>query len=666
MLLELSLPQSIQSTATPPHGKLPMMAHIGHVSSAIEHIVEKFIGNIDYRYNENKPTVCENQDEALLQAWDDVTGKELDSGKVVKARNEEVAYIHKSKLYTKVPRSKAKGLGAKVISVRWTDINNGDIECPNYRSRLVARETKRDNRPDLFAATPPLEAMKVLLSLLSSSNKGEKLMVNDVSRAYFSAPATRQVFVELPQEDKSDGDDLIGELNYSMYGTRDAALNWGEECASTMTELGYERGKASPCTFYHPARQLRTYIHGDDFVTIGKEEDLAWLKQGLEKHYEIKTEVLGPSDKDKQQVKVLNRIITWTDTGIEYEADPRHVELILKELHLKDAKGVCSPGTKEDGTTKPDKDDLLLYVQAKEYLSLVARLNYLAPDRADIAYSVKELARTMSKPTKGCWEKLKRLGRYFISQPRLIIRYPWQDVPRILKVYSDADWAGCKTTRKSTSGGCIMMGEHLVKSWSKTQSLTALSSGESEFYAALKASAEGLGMLSLLKDYGLVMRGQVFGDASAALGIINRKGLGRTRHIDTGLLWIQETAAAKRSQFTKVLGTINPADLMTKYLTRDVLMGHCERINLIYKEGRAHAAPKLNMVLKAIFDYDFDSKECQPSYPIEPQHDEDDEGGMLQLQSTINQVWHKTWKGLCHAIIIKAVSGHGSIVENAK
>ena len=124
-----------------------------------------------------------------------------------------------------------------------------------------------------------------------------------------------------------------------MYGTRDAALNWGEECANTMIELGYERDKASPCTFYHPVRQLRTYIHGDGFVTIGKEEDLAWLKQGLEKHYEIKTEVLGPSGNDKQQVKVLNRIITWTDTGIEYEADPRHVELILKELHLKDAKG---------------------------------------------------------------------------------------------------------------------------------------------------------------------------------------------------------------------------------------------------------------------------------------------------------------------------------------
>ena len=72
-------------------------------------------------------------------------------------------------------------------------------------------------------------------------------------------------------------------------------------------------------------------------------------------------------------------------------------------------------------------------------------------------------------------------------------------------------------------------------------------------------------MISVMEDYGVSTRGQVFGDASAALGIMDRRGLGRTRHIDTGLLWIQETAAAKRLEFTKVLGTVNPADLFTKY-----------------------------------------------------------------------------------------------------
>ena len=126
-----------------------------------------------------------------------------------------------------MPVRKAKSLWKKVITVRWIDINKGDAVDTNYRSRLVAREIKTDIRPDLFAATPPLEAMKIILSMLASGNKGGTLMVNDVSRAFFCAPARRQVFVELPTEDPDHGA-MIGELNYSMYGTRDAAQHWGE------------------------------------------------------------------------------------------------------------------------------------------------------------------------------------------------------------------------------------------------------------------------------------------------------------------------------------------------------------------------------------------------------------------------------------------------------
>ena len=102
-----------------------------------------------------------------------------------------------------------------------------------------------------------------------------------------------------------------------------------------------------------------------------------------------------------------------------------------------------------------------------------------------------------------------------------------------------------------------MIGSHLLKVWAKTQSLIALSSGESELYATLGAASEGLGLIAIAKDLGITMRGEVWGDASAALGIIKRRGLGTTRHIDTGFLWIQQTAAERRFQFGKVLGRPN-------------------------------------------------------------------------------------------------------------
>ena len=103
----------------------------------------------------------------------------------------------------------------------------------------------------------------------------------------------------------------------------------------------------------------------------------------------------------------------------------------------------------------------------------------------------------------------------------------------------------------------------MFKGWSKTQSLVAFSSGESELHATLKAAAETLGMISMMKDLGWNVIGEVWGDATAALGIINRRGLGKTRHIDAGLLWTQQTASERQLKFSKVLGMNNLADLYT-------------------------------------------------------------------------------------------------------
>ena len=135
------------------------------------------------------------------------------------------------------------------------------------------------------------------------------------------------------------------------------------------------------------------------------------------------------------------------------------------------------------------------------------------------------------------------MGRYPIAKPRAVLHFKRQDSQHKLRGYTDADWAGCKRTRKSTSGGAMMLGQHALKTWSNTQPLLVLSSDEGEFHAALEASAEGRGLLSLLKDSGYEVNGEVLGDASTALGIIHRRCLGRTRPIDTCLLWVQHKAA---------------------------------------------------------------------------------------------------------------------------
>ena len=110
----------------------------------------------------------------------------------------------------------------------------------------------------------------------------------------------------------------------------------------------------------------------------------------------------------------------------------------------------------------------------------------------------------MSKPTNLAMAALKRLCRYLRAKPRLLFRYPLQEATHI-EAYSDTDHAGCVRTRKSTSGGCIMIGAHVIKCWSSTQASIALSSGEAEFYGVVRAVGIALGQKSLMVDLGVLL-----------------------------------------------------------------------------------------------------------------------------------------------------------------
>ena len=137
-------------------------------------------------------------------------------------------------------------------------------------------------------------------------------------------------------------------------------------------------------------------------------------------------------------------------------------------------------------------------------------------------YCAKELTRHMATPTTADWEKMVRLGRYLKNRPRVQLWCKFQETPCQLETFSDTDWAGCRRTRRGTTGGYTVAGSHLIKMWCKTQAVVALSSAEAEFYGFVRASAETMGLISMYKDLGTHMNGVVLGDASAALAIVAR------------------------------------------------------------------------------------------------------------------------------------------------
>ena len=124
----------------------------------------------------------------------------------------------------------------------------------------------------------------------------------------------------------------------------------------------------------------------------------------------------------------------------------------------------------------------------------------------------------------------------------------------------------------------------MIKSWSTTQAVVALSSGEAELYGIVKGSSEGIGAQSLLKDLGIETRLRVLADASAALGVVNRVGLGKFRHVHTNWLWIQDKNSRKEIEYCKTPGTENPADVLTKPVDNITLTKHCATLGMEFPD----------------------------------------------------------------------------------
>mgnify|MGYP000920810668 CR=1 FL=1 len=216
----------------------------------------------------------------------------------------------------------------------------------------------------------------------------------------------------------------------------------------------------------------------------------------------------------------------------------------------------------------------------------------MTQDRVDVAFAAKELCQEFAVPTKSSYARLKRLARYLVGLPRLVYKYGFQTQPSHITVYCDTDFAGCQNTRRSTSGGVCFNGSHNIKHWSKTQTRVCLSSGEAELRGISDGLAQALGIQSIAKDLGLTWAIKMFSDATAAIGIARRRGMGRIRHLDITDLWVQEKFTSKAASIDKVLGTENPADILTKHVDGPALKVALQKMGMIQMTGRSAVAPQ--------------------------------------------------------------------------
>ena len=267
----------------------------------------------------------------------------------------------------------------------------------------------------------PLEAVKVLVSIMMSvslSNKGKPLKLRhyDISRAHFQGTALRLIYIKLPAEDRQKyGEDEVGRLVKSMYGTQDASHIWQ-----------LDRGKHSAALFHNPHQDVRMAVHSDDSVCLSDDDGLTHTDSLLKSLYTSKDiGSLGFEDSDVKGLLLLNRVFR---VGVDQTGQYLDIELGLRHAPLIISESGCDTNTEVVSTPREKLQDKLVLdgrrsptlkkEEATRYRSACMRLSYLVQERLQLAETAKILAQRMSEPREFDFIPLKRAARYLVGNPK--------------------------------------------------------------------------------------------------------------------------------------------------------------------------------------------------------------------------------------------------------
>jgi hypothetical protein len=242
----------------------------------------------------------------------------------------------------------------------------------------------------------------------------------------------------------------------------------------------------------------------------------------------------------------------------------KYIQYILTKFVMKDAKPIKTPmGT----NGHLDLDMGGKFVDQKVYRSRIGPLLYLCASRPNIMLSVCMCARFQADPKKVHLRVVKRIMRYLVYTPKFGLRYPKGSTFDLIG-YSDADWAGCKIDRKSTSGTCQFLGRLLVSCASKKQNSVALSTPETEYIAAGHYCAQLLWMRQTLRNYGYKLsKVPLLCDNDSAIRMAdNPVEHSRTKHIDIRYHFLRDHQQRGDIEITYVSTKEQLVDIFTKPL----------------------------------------------------------------------------------------------------
>ncbi|KAJ9547205.1 hypothetical protein OSB04_019748 [Centaurea solstitialis] len=461
----------------------------------------------------------------------------------VSAMQEELAEFIRNNVWLLVPRPRKR----TIIGSKWIFRNklNEIGTIIRNKARLVAQGYRQEEGIDYdetFAPVARLEAIRLFLAFAAHMNF--KVYQMDIKNAFLNGKLNEEVYVAQPPgfvDPKFP--DHVYKLNKALYGLKQAPR--------------FVRGKIDSTLFLkkYPKHILLVQIYVDDII-FGSTNPKLCEKFELLMKSEYKMSMMG------ELTFFLGLQIKQSEKGI-FINQGKYVHEMLKKFDLTS----CTPmKTPMAPPLLLDKDSKGKPVDVTLYRGMISSLLYLTASRPDIMYSTCLCARYQAEPKESHLTAVKRIFRYLKGTPNLGLWYS-KDSGFDLTAYSDSDFAGCKIDRKSTTGGCHLLGGKLVSWTSKKQNSVSTSTAEAEYVAAGICCAQVL-WLRNHQDYDIQLsKIPIYCDNTSAIAIANNPVLhSKTKHIEVRYHFINEHVMNGDIELHFVPTEYQLADLFTKPL----------------------------------------------------------------------------------------------------
>jgi hypothetical protein len=480
------------------------------------------------------------------------------------AMQEELNQFTRNDVWDLVPRSK----NISTIGTKWIFRNKLDEHgnVVRNKARLVAQGYSQEEGIDYdetYAPVARLESIRLLLAYACYMNF--KLYQMDVKNAFLNGFIKEEVYVEQPPGFENEKfPNHVFKLKKALYGLKQAPRAWYERLRDFLLTSGFSIGKIDTTLFIKRVNSdiLLIQVYVDDII-FGSTNEVLCQEFSKTMQDEFEMSHMGELN------YFLGLQIKQLKNGI-FINQSKYAKEILKRFEMD---STSSKRTPMSTTTSLDKDDSGKSINQKLYRGMIGSLLYITASRPDIMFSVCLCARYQSNPKESHLKAVKRIFRYLNHTHDFGLFYPKSSTFDLV-TYSDADFAGCKSDRKSTSGTCHFVGHSLVSWFSKKQNSVSLSTTEAEYIAASLACAQLLWMKQTLLDYGVSCNvSHIYCDNTSAINLSkNPVHHSRTKHIDIRHHFLRDHVLKGDISLDFISTDRQIADILTKPLKEDTFV----------------------------------------------------------------------------------------------